>query len=125
MENYPQPNEMPKVFLDDDGIINVIFGTIIVTPAHIVFGAAMQSQAFPDQKMPVMIVGEIAHDIRGEIAAVGATKSVVDVTSRLAIVTEEKISKVLGEVFIKSQNNPYPTELFSSRHEAIEWLNSF
>ncbi|MDG1708616.1 MAG: hypothetical protein P8H03_07625 [Emcibacteraceae bacterium] len=125
MEDYPLPKEMPKVYLDDDGIINVIFGTIIVTPAHIVHGATIQSHAFRDQKMPVLIVGEIAHDIKGEIAAIGSTKCVVDVTARLAIVTEEKISKVMGEVFMKSQKNPYPTQLFSSRAEAIDWLNSF
>ncbi|MDG1437577.1 MAG: hypothetical protein P8P98_01275 [Emcibacteraceae bacterium] len=125
IEGYPKPKEMPKVLLDDNGIINVIFGTIIVTPAHIIHGASKQTQTFPNQKMPVMLIGEIAQDVEGEIAAIGATKEVADVTSHLAIVTEEKVTRVLGGVFMNAQKNPYPTKLFSSRDEAIEWLLSF
>ena len=124
LEKYPFPSEMPKVFIDNDGVVNVIFGTIIITPAHIIHGAAIQKQTFPDQKLPVMIVGEIAKNIKGEIAQIGSSESVASVTERLAIVTERKITQVLGKLFIEAQENPYETKLFSTQKEAKMWLTS-
>lgn len=44
------------------------------------------------------------------------------VTSRLAIITGSGLSKIIGNLFFKFANIPYPMKLFSDKEKALEWL---
>lgn len=62
--------------------------------------------------MPVILIGGFATDIFGEVANIGSNPWIEEVTSSLAIVATENIGKVIGKIYMKLQNNPYPTQLF-------------
>ncbi|PHS79715.1 MAG: hypothetical protein COB59_00025 [Rhodospirillaceae bacterium] len=103
LKDYPYPSEMPEIFIDDNGIVNVIFGTLMVTAAHVAHTVAVQRKLAPGKKLPIMIVGEAALDVHGAISKVGNTEWVTEVTTALAVVTQSKISRVMGKVFISLQ----------------------
>lgn len=124
LDKYSRPNEMAEVF-DDDGIIIVDFGTSIITAAHIVYAVKKHRIINSKYKMPVIVIGEIASDIQGEITEIGKTEWVSGVTSALAIITKIKITEILANIFMKFQKNPYPTKLFSNEKDAKIWLESY
>lgn len=125
LKDYPHPSEMPEIFLDDDGIVNVLFGTLMMTAAHVVHSVAVHRKLVPGKKLPVMLVGEAALDVQGEVSKVGSSEWVTDATSALAIVTQSKIARVLGNVFIGLQKNSYPTKLFDNEEDARIWLMDY
>lgn len=122
IDEYERPKEMPVIHVDDDGIVNVLFGNIPITPAHVVHGVHVQRQICSVRKMPVMIVGERAPDIQEDITRVGPSDWVVEVTSALAIVTDSKIARVMANIFMAIHSNPYPTKVFDSEGQARAWL---
>lgn len=125
LEGYERPTEMPEITIDDDGIVHAEFGTIPMTAAHIVYSVQMQHELSDLGKWPVMVTGEVAENVSGDISKVGQLPWVADATTALAVVTEKKITRILGNVFIKIQKNPYPTKLFDTREEALLWLKEF
>lgn len=122
---YDYPSEMPKIFIDEDGIVNVIFGTILITANHVVHGVEIHRKLAPNKKSPVLIVGEAAINLKNDISKVGSRTETAEVTSALALVTKSKISKVMGNFFISLQSNPYPTKLFDNVDNAKTWLKNY
>jgi hypothetical protein len=125
IENYDRPVEMPEVFVDDNGIINVDYGSDIVTTAHVVWAVNEHRKIDQTKKMPVMIFVEMATNVEGDMSEIGQTDWVNGVTAALAIVTTTKIANVIGNIFIKFQKNPYPTKLFHDQNTARRWLQQF
>lgn len=124
-ENYVYPSEMPDISIDNDGIITIDFGSILITPSHVVHGVEVHRKLAPNKKSPVLIIGEAALNLSGEISKVGAREETVGITSAVALVTQSKISKVMGNIFMTLQNNPYPTKLFDNEEDARAWLNNY
>lgn len=122
---YDYPQEMPKVFIDDDGIVNIQFGSILITANHIVHCVESHRKLAPNKKSPVMIMGEAAMNLRNDISTVGARPETIELTSALALVTISKVAKVMGNLFISLQSNPYPTKLFDNVDDARTWLKSY
>lgn len=123
--NDDYPPEMPDISLDNDGIIKIDFGSILITPSHIVHGVEIHRKLAPNKKSPVLILGEAALNLSGDLSKVGAREETVIITSALALVTKSKISKVMGNMFINLQNNPYPTKLFDNEKDARAWLKNY
>ena len=123
-EEYEYPKEMPKIFIDDDEIVNIQFGDILITANHIVHGVEIHRKLMPSKKLPVMIIGEAAIGLKGELTKIGARPRTVEITSALAVVTQSKVSVVMGNIFISLQNNPYPTKLFHNEDDARAWLKT-
>lgn len=124
-ENYDYPPEMPDISIDDDGIIKIDFGSILITANHVIHGVEIHRKLAPNKKSPVLMIGEAALTLSGDISKVGAREETVSITSALALVTQSKISKVMGNIFITLQNNPYPTKLFDNVEDATEWLKNY
>ena len=124
-EEYPYPKELPEMFIDDDGVLNVLFGTILITANHIYHCVGKQRKMAPDQKLLVMIVGEAGTKIDSEIKKVSSSKWVADVSLAVALVTEKKVGWVMGTTFMALNNNPYPTKLFNNTEDAKAWLKQY
>ncbi len=122
---YDYPSEMPKISIDNDGIIKIDFGSILITPSHIIHGVEIHRKLAPNKKSPVLMLGEAALNLSGEISKVGAREETVSITSAFAMVTQSKISKVMGNIFISLQSNPYPTKLFDNEEDARAWLKNY
>ncbi|MCK5424623.1 MAG: hypothetical protein KAI89_04560 [Emcibacter sp.] len=125
LTKYSHPPEMPKIVIDDDGILNVHFGTIMVTVEHVVYRADIQRKLAPGRKLPVMVVGEAAVSVRVKIAEMCRSKWVADVTSAMAVVSPTKVGRVLGNIFMSIHKNPYPTKLFDNEEDALAWLRQY
>jgi hypothetical protein len=122
INEYEYPAEMPERFIDDDDVVIIDFGNTIITSAHLVYACAERRKAQPNKKMPIILIGEFATDIFGDIANIGSNPWVAEVTSSLAIVATADIGKVIGKIYMKLQNNPYPTQLFDDKVKAKEWI---
>ena len=124
-DEHPYPKEMPEMFIDEDGVFNVQFGTILITASHIYHCVAEQRKMAPDQKLLVLIVGEAGTQIKSEIRHVSSSKWVADVSLAVALVTNRKVGWVMGTAFMALHNNPYPTKLFNNIEDARDWLMQF
>ena len=54
-----------------------------------------------------------------------ARARVAETTRPLAVVASSTMGRVMGTFFERVTDPPYPTRVFLSRSEAIEWLKSF
>lgn len=124
-ENYNYTAEMPEISIENNGIIKIDFGTILITPNHIIHSVEIHRKLAPNKKSPVLMIGEAALNLSGEISKVGAREETVNITSALALVTKSKIAKVLGNIFINLHQNPYPTKLFENENDARAWLKNY
>lgn len=122
INEFDYPAEMPEIFIDDDGIVIIDFGTIIITPAHLVHSSAERRKITDNKNTSVLLIGEFATDIFGEISNIGSNPWISESLDALAIVASANIGKVIGEIYMKLQNNPFPTELFENRKDAKKWL---
>ncbi len=125
IEDYEYPAEMPEIFIDDDGIVNVLFGTIMMTSEHVIYSADVVRKLSPGQKMPILNICEAALNVEKSLSKVGQLDWVSETVSALAIVTDTKIGRVLGNIFMRFQKNPYPTKLFNSEAAARKWLMNY
>ena len=110
--------------LEADGIFRVDFGTILVTPAHIMHSVAHQYNMEPTQR-PVMLIGEAATETRSGMVVAGSAPETVSVTTALALVTRGEVARILGNVYLTLTENPYPTKLFNEEDSARQWLRTF
>ncbi len=115
---------MPDMFIDEDGIFNIRYGTQLLTVNHMVHSLAEHRRLNSKGKMPIMVVTEAATNVDGEMIKVGKTDWFANVTVALAIVTRSKLANILRNVFMSLQSNPYPTKLFSDEAKARDWLLS-
>lgn len=125
IDDYERPVEMPKIFIDEDRIVNILFGTLLITTAHIVHGIEDHRKLAPNFKSPVMIIGEATDNLKNEMIKIGARPETIEITSALALVTQSKIAKIMGNIFISLANNPYPTKLFDHEEDARAWLKTY
>ncbi|NOZ67226.1 MAG: hypothetical protein GXP00_12180 [Alphaproteobacteria bacterium] len=125
IEGYEYPSEMPDIFIDDDGIVNVLFGTIMMTSEHVIYSAGVVRKLRPGQKMPILNICEAALNVEKSLSEVGQLDWVSETVSALAIVTDTKIGRILGNIFMRLQKNPYPTKLFNSEAAARKWLMNY
>jgi len=112
------------MMLEADGIFRVDFGTILVTPSHIMHAVVVQDKMAPGRR-PVLTIGEAATKARSGMVTVGAAQETISVTLALAIVTRGKAARIIGNVFMAFTKNPYPTKLFSDEDDARNWLRQF
>jgi len=43
----------------------------------------------------------------------------------VALIEKSPVSKVIGNFFLGINKPPFPTKLFTKKHEAIHWLKKF
>ena len=122
---YQKPAEMPMMTVDDDGIIHTNYGTIMVTAAHIVHVAARYRELSGMDKSLVIHTSEAGRDPGGDLAEISRSDWVKERVEAVAIVVDRKIARVLVDIYMKFQKNPYPTKVFPTIETAKEWLRAF
>lgn len=125
IEGYQKPAEMPEITVDDDGIIHTNYGTIMVTAAHIVHVADKYRELSGMDKSLVIHTSEAGRDPGGDLAEISSSDWIKERIGAAAIVVDRKIARVLVEIYMKFQKNPYPTKVFPTIEMAKEWLRTF
>ena len=116
--------ESPTVTLDKDGIVLVDFRSLLVTLDLLHDGLRQQQDLAPMKKSKVLLVGEAASKVDTDMVNFGASPETVELTSAVAIVPLSKIGRVLANLFMPLQRNPYPTRAFDTVEDARAWLLS-
>ncbi len=114
--------ESPNTILDEDGIIMVDYGTMMITLDLLKEALEQHRKLAPLKKSKVLAIGEAGAKIDTELAKYGATDEVVALTSAVAIVPRTRIGRAMARLFLTLQKNPYPTRSFNSVEEARSWL---
>ncbi len=109
-----------------DGILNIIVKDDFYVELEHVQEIVLWRKNLQDKNPQLTLL-----DVR---SAGGITKEAREYTSgeevdgldkATAIITNSLPMKILSNFFIKFDNPPAPTQMFTSEEEAIEWLNSF
>ncbi|MBT3371169.1 MAG: hypothetical protein HOA08_18585 [Rhodospirillaceae bacterium] len=114
--------ESPRTILDQDGIVIVDYGTMMITLELLKEALDQHRELAPMKKSKVLAIGEAGAKIDTELAKFGATDEVIALTSAVAIVPRTKVGWAMGKLFLTLQKNPYPTRIFNSVDAARGWL---
>lgn len=122
-QNELEQRAAAKVTADPDGTVVIRFAlgirldgqnTVAVIRAHIAAAAGKKQPAFVD-----------ARGVRSttrEARELAVCDEVVAITSRMAVLVDNPVSRVLGNFFMVVTSPRYPTKLFSDEAAARAWL---
>jgi len=105
-----------------DGIVVIDYGTDLITVDRVKEAFRRHLKLGRQGPEPVLVFGQASAGIKEEMIKFTASREVVEITSAVALVSESKITAVLGNLFIKFNRNPYPTRMFYNETDARKWL---
>ena len=116
-------SEKVRVYLEDD-IVLIDFGQELITADTMVEAIKQHENLTGIVKCKVIIIGQGALDLEGQVKEISASEKVVNLSKAVAIVPTTKLGYVLAALFMKIMKNPYPTEVFKDIHSAKNWLQT-
>lgn len=125
----------PEKFLNDGAIkMYMIQPGILVTECvsdvHIDMTLALELHRFGNElcdftSVPHLVLAKPGLSASKEVREWGASEKANEYNLATAIVTKTLSIKMIGNFFIKVQNPPRPTKMFTSKETAIDWLSEF
>jgi len=76
-------------------------------------------------KMPLCVDIRNLKSANAEAREYGNSHEVINTYSAVAIIVGNIMTKMIGRFFVEIQSPPYPTELFTTKKKALEWLNNY
>jgi len=75
-------------------------------------------------RLPARIMVDITAPHRTDVGArrYGTSPAAVEITRRLALLTNSPVTRMMGNAFLLAKRPPYPTRLFSDEQNASVWL---
>ncbi len=116
-------SERPKVILDED-IIFIDFWHLLISKQTILDSIKQHKKLAPNVLSNVIIQGEAAIDLNGEVRRISSSEKVTSITKAIALVPISKIGFITAKIYMGIMTNPYPTKVFSSYEDAKVWLKS-
>jgi hypothetical protein len=115
-----------KLWLGEDGIVRIIWapGADVTLEdaeecmaAYLKINKGIRRPLFIDTKSMKSLAREARHYFASEEAANAA--------SAVAIIVGTPVSQVLGNFYLGLSNPHLPTRLFSTEHDALDWLKGY
>ncbi len=113
------------VFLRDDGILEVSFNegvNLVLDDSKEIVEACRQ---LAGEKAPLPALIDVA-GVRGQTSEgrehFARSDEAVEAASKVALLTESLVARVLANSYMTFKRPPVPTRLFNSRDEALAWL---
>ncbi len=126
MENEVVSTRTQKIWLGEDGIIRCV---ALFTPTHTLADAkenvAITLKLAQGKKRPLLIDIRQAKFVDRESRAYYAGPENAKVALAAAFLIASPLSKMIGNFFLRLNKTRFPTRLFTSEAEAIEWLKGF
>ncbi len=127
MENEVIETRVARIWLGKDGIVRLIYilDNTELTRADAEENIVAIAKAGGGRKRLLLADIRKIKSADRESRVFSASAAAVKVITALAIFISSPVGKVLGNIFMRINNPPYPTRLFTSEAEAIEWLKGF
>ena len=97
----------------------------IITPCELMsLPAVIAAGKIATLGIPAPIMIDITAPYTTEAGArrYGTTRAAQEITSRLAVLTNSPVTRMMGNAFMLAMRPPYPTRLFSREESAVLWL---
>ena len=127
MKNRDSVLETPtlKKWIDDDGIVHAV-----IPPGTRLGRVELERDMAASDELFGVFAAPVLTDARGLVkvdreARKYSASERSDLICALAVLVESPLSKVLANFFYKVNAPPYPTRVFTSESEALEWLRAF
>jgi len=125
MEKEVFETRTAKIWLGEDGILYAkILPKSEITLEDIKEQFKIASKLGNNKRVPFLIDSRGVKFIEREARKFIQEESKKIVT-KLAILIGSYISRLIGNFFLGINKNPYPTKLFTSKDNTIEWLKGF
>ena len=117
---------LSDIWLGDDGIIRSIImpggvGTLETAKEAVVAYRKLGKRI----ARPVFMDGRKIKSVDRPSRVYAASEEASSVIRALGVLVASLYSRMLGNFFLKVSKPPYPTRLFTSEAEAMEWLRTF
>jgi len=78
----------------------------------------------PGKKSKVLIQMESSTKLDTEVTEFGTSAEVIALTTAVALIPHSKIGRILTNLYLKINRNPYPTRAFDTVQSGKAWLLS-
>jgi hypothetical protein len=115
-----------KVHLREDGIIQSdTFPNAEISLGDAIDNTSAGKQISEGIKRPVLVnLGQVK-SLSREARIYFGSDEVEKTSSAIALVVSSPIGRVIGNFMMGLNRTPYPTRLFTSEDEAVQWLKGF
>ena len=116
--------EAYHLHLRTDGIaqVTILHGAHVTEAASIELNEAIRELSGGQVPLPIMVDITPPHQTDVDARRYGTTPAALEITRRLALLTNSPVTRMMGNAFLLAKRPPYPTRLFSDEQSAIEWL---
>lgn len=122
---YYRPDENSlMVWLGEDGLINVDFGTELVTAENILWSIKQHRDLAPVGKTGVLVSAQSSTRVDSDIVKVTTSVEAENQVKGMAIVPTATIGWVMTKLYLKFVKASYPTKAFNNSKDARDWLLS-
>jgi len=119
----PDENSL-TIWLDSDGLINIDFGTELVTTENVKWAMKQHRELAPHGKSGVLLTAQSSTRVDSGIREATTNDQAKAQVRGLALLPTATIGWVMAKLYLKMVKTPYPTRVFRSREEARDWLLS-
>lgn len=114
------------VWMGSDGIVrNVFHLKVEVTLPDAIETNKANLEVGGGNKIVCLIDARNVKSSNREAREFGARPETVDQRTAAAILIGSPVSRAIGTLFMKLSRPPYPSRLFTSETEAVDWLKEF
>jgi hypothetical protein len=114
----------PRAELADDGIVRVDYGNCGTLTLGVMRDVHAQRQRLSGSKLPVLLCANHVVGVEYDAQRFACSAAVCAITAAVAIVVRSFLQRHLVEMFLAYHRPPYPTRLFRTEEEALDWLRS-
>lgn len=113
-----------RIWLAPNDIVHIV----IVSGAHVTEAAVIElgdaTRELAAGLLPVAILVDITAPHQTDAAArrYGAGPTGIEITRRLALLTNSPVARMLGNAFLSARRPSYPVRLFPEEQRAVAWL---
>ncbi len=126
MANETIETRAAEIWLGDDGIVrNTFLSQVEVTEDDAREIRDANTKVTMGKKVPLLVDARKVKSVTRRARTFGARDENIEHRSAVAVLVGSPLSRTIGNIFMKINNPPYPTHLFTSEAEAIQWLKGF
>ena len=115
-----------RLWLGDDGIVRIIW----IPGAEVTLEDAQETMAAylklnMGKRRPLLVDTKTMKSLARGARQYYASEEAAKVASAVALIIGTPVSRVLGNFYLGVSHPKLPTRLFSSEHDALEWLKGY
>ena len=114
-----------KIWLDEDGIVRIKYPDNFHITMEVMESIYQQHLQITTDKRPILADCESVASVDYDAQQFVSNDGPAALTTALAVVVKSAFTRAMGEMFMMFHKPPYPTRMFRSKEDALEWLKTF